>query len=261
MEEKNYALVTGASSGIGLELIKLLAADKYNLVLVARSEEKLNELAGELKLKYNINVIVIAKDLSQIDAAKEIFNHLSKENITVDILINNAGFGGKGVFAETNLDYELSMMQVNMGVLVELTKYFLPRLLSRKHGKIMNVASTAAFASGPFMAVYYATKAFVLSFTEAVANEVKGTGITVTALCPGPTNTGFQKQAGVENTNLFASNVMSAASVARTGYKAMNKGKTIVIAGLSNKLLIFSIRFSPRNAVILITRWFQKNRK
>ncbi len=256
------ALITGASGGIGLELAKLFAADGHNVVLVARSNEKLNELAGELSANFNIKTPVIIKDLANPSAPKEIFGEVSNQGIQIDFLINNAGFGGTGSFSDTDLNYELDMMQVNMNALVILTKLFLPQMIQKKSGRILNVASTAAFAPGPFMAIYYATKAFVLSFSEALASELKGKGLSVTALCPGPTKTGFQKQASVENTRLLKyQSVHDAKYVALKGYKALMKGKTVVVPGLQNKFLIQSIRFSPRKVVSFITRWLQENRR
>jgi short-subunit dehydrogenase len=261
MEKNDYALVTGSSGGIGLELAKLLAKDGHNLVLVARSADKLNNLSSELKRSFNIDIKVLPKDLTAINAASEIYDELKKDNLHINILINNAGYGGSGKFAETDLNYELNMMKVNMSTLVELTKLFLPQMIQDGNGKIMNVASTAAFVPGPLMAIYYATKAFVLSFSEAISNELKNSGVTVTALCPGPTRTGFAKTAGVEGANLFSSNIMNAESVALTGYTAMLKGKTVVIPGIKNRLLNFSVRFSPRKTVSMITRRMQEKRK
>lgn len=256
------ALITGASSGIGSEFAKLFAEKKHNVILVARSGEKLSELANEIKNKFNIESSVIVKDLANPSSPKEIFDEISGKNIQIDFLINNAGFGGTGRFSETDLDYELNMMQVNMNALVVLTKLFLPRMVKRKSGKILNVASTAAFAPGPLMAIYYASKAFVLSFSEALASELKPDGITVTALCPGPTATGFQKQADVDDTKLLKYQVVHHPGyVAGKGYRAMMKGKAVVVPGIQNKLLIQSIRFTPRILVRAITGWLQENRK
>jgi short-subunit dehydrogenase len=256
------ALITGASGGIGLEMSKLFARDNHNLVLVARNSQKLEELAGELHIKYNISCKVISKDLSNPSAPEEIFKELSQKGIQIDYLVNNAGFGGTGYFSDTKLEYELSMIQVNINALVELTKLFLPQMILRKSGRILNVASTAAFAPGPLMAIYYATKAFVLSFSEALTSELKDKGISVTALCPGPTKTGFQEQASVGGTRLIKYQVLHEPKyVAEKGYKAMMKGKAVVVPGFQNKLLIQSIRFTPRIIVRAITRWLQEGRK
>jgi short-subunit dehydrogenase len=194
-------------------------------------------------------------------ASKEIYDWVQKQSLNPGILVNNAGYGASGRFAETDIKSEIEMMQVNMISLVELTKYFLQDMIEKKKGRILNVASTAAFAPGPLMSIYYATKAFVLSFSEALSNELKGTGITVTALCPGPTRTGFQERANLEKSRLFSLKVMNARTVALKGYKGLMKGKAIVIPGLFNKLLILSVRLSPRTMVAKITRWMQESRK
>ena len=257
---KYCALITGASSGIGQELSYLFAKDGYDIILVARSKDKLSDISNDIFAKYKVNVTVIPKDLSLPDSAREIYDLVRGKSLTVGFLINNAGYGGSGSFADSDIKYEHDMMQVNMISLTELTKYFLRDMIQQKHGKILNVASTAGFAPGPFMSIYYASKAFVLSFSEALSNELKGTGVSVTALCPGPTRTGFQKRANVEKTRLLSANVMDASKVAYKGYKALMKGKTIVIPGIVNKLLIQSIRLSPRKLVTGITRWMQSSR-
>ncbi len=186
------ALITGASSGIGYELSKLFAQDSYDLVLIARSENKLQDLAAKLQNEFGSQVKVIVQDLGINFAPKTIFSQLQEENITIDVLVNNAGFATYGLFTETDLQAELEMMQVNMVALTHLTKLFLPGMVQRRQGKILNIASTAAFQPGPLMAVYYATKAYVLSFSEAIANELIGTGVTVTVLCPGQQNQVFK---------------------------------------------------------------------
>ena len=253
------ALITGASSGIGYELTRLFAKDGYDLVLVARSEKQLVQLAQELKEKFGIAVRVIVKDLSDASAPEEVFTELQQEGITVDVLVNNAGFATYGMFAETDLAAELQEMQLNMVTLTQLTKLFLPGMLKRRQGKILNVASTAAFQPGPLMAVYYATKAYVLSFSEALANELHGTGVSVTALCPGPTESGFQKRANMEDSVMVSGKkIMDAASVARAGYRGLMAGKTIIIPGLRNKILAESVRFSPRKLVTQIARTMQE---
>jgi len=260
--QKKTALVTGASSGIGYELAKLFARNGYNLVLMARDRDQLEKAAREWRERFNVIIKVIPKDLSRREAADEIVHELGKEAIEINVLINNAGYAGYGPFTETSLQDELDMMQVNMTSLTELTKRLLPSMVEKKEGKIMNVASTAAFAPGPLMAVYYATKAYVLSFSEALSEELRGTGVTVTALCPGATDTGFQKRARVENTILFSPwKVMDAGTVARIGYRGMMKGKAVVIPGLLNKLMVYSIRLGPRRYVTQIAKLMQEKRK
>ncbi|MDA0735343.1 MAG: SDR family oxidoreductase [Chloroflexi bacterium] len=256
------ALITGATGGIGYETAKLFARDKYNLVLVARGEQRLKELGDELTKEYGITVMALAQDLAKLGASEEIFSNVQQQSITIDVLVNNAGFGSYGFFAESDLTKEMDMIQVNINALTHLTKLFLPGMLQRKSGKILNVASTAAFFPGPIMAVYYASKAYVLSFSEAIANELKGTGVTVTALCPGPTRTGFQSNAAVGNARLFeSSQLMSAETVAKVGYKGLMRGKTVVIPGLTNQLMSLSPRFTPRNLTTSIVRYFQQSPK
>ena len=249
-------LMTGASSGIGFELAKRFARDGHSLVLVARSAERLEEVAKELKT----SVTPIARDLSRPGSATELFSELRTRSIEIEILVNCAGFGASGWFAQTDLDVEREMMQLNMVSLTELTKLALPDMIRRRAGRILNVASTAAFQPGPRMAVYYASKSYVLSFSEALANELAGTGVTVTTLCPGPTYTGFGKRAGIDGANVFRAGVMSAEAVADAGYRGLMKGKGLVIPGLRNRLLAASVRFSPRKLVTAITRWMNEER-
>ncbi|EJN58252.1 SDR family NAD(P)-dependent oxidoreductase [Halogranum rubrum] len=243
------ALVTGASSGIGLELSRLLAADGYDLVLVARSEDTLRKLGEELQGDHGVNVTVVVKDLARPESPAEIQSALEERDIPVDVLVNNAGFGTSGPFAEADLDRELDEIQVNVTALTELTRRFLPRMVERGEGRILNVASTAAFQPGPYMAVYYATKAYVLSFSEAISEELRGTGVTVTALCPGATETNFDERAGVSDTPLFQGNVASAADVAEMGYRATMDGKAVAVYGKKAKLLTLLVRVTPRRIV------------
>ncbi len=255
------ALVTGASSGIGRELAMLLAADKNDLVLVARAKKKLDELAKDLTAAFGIAVRVIARDLAKPASAGKIAQELSEAGLTIDILVNNAGFGVYGPFVATDGAQELAMIEVNIAAVTHLTKLFLPGMVERRQGRILNVASTAAFQPGPLMAVYYATKAYVLSFSEALANELAGTGVSVTALCPGPTETEFQKKAGLEETRLFSGPLVSdARSIARAGYEGMRRGKRIVIPGLPNKILVQSVRVAPRRFVTAVARRIQEKR-
>jgi short-subunit dehydrogenase len=243
------ALITGASSGIGYELSKLFAAraDGTHLVLVARNEQRLNEIASDLTQTYGVRVTVLAKDLSDPAAPGEIFAALQARSIDVDILVNNAGFGTYGPFAEIDLAEELRMLQVNVVSLTHLTKLFLPGMIERRSGYILNVGSTGSFAPGPLMAAYCATKAYVLSLSEAISEEVRGTGVRVTALCPGVTRTGFQARAHVEHTQLVHSSMMSARDVAEIGYKALLRGQAIVVPGFLNRLQTFAIRLAPRS--------------
>jgi short-subunit dehydrogenase len=253
------ALITGASSGIGHELTQLFAHDGYKLVLVARNQKQLMQTAEELNEKYGVSVKVISKDLSLASAPEEILTELEKESIEIDALVNNAGLAAYGLFSETDLGAELQIMQVNMGTLTHLTKLFLPGMLKKRRGKILNVASTAAFQPGPLMTVYYATKAYVLSFSQALAEELQGTGVNVTALCPGPTASGFQKRAHMEDSKLFSGQIMDAQTVARIGYRGLMTNKTIVIPGLRNKILVELVRFSPREMVPRVVRNMQKS--
>lgn len=249
------ALITGASGGIGYELAKLFAHDGYNLILVARSAEKLLQIAEKFTAKFGIKVEIIVKDLAIPTAPTEIFTKLQQAGIKVDVLVNNAGFGSYGFFHETDLTNELEMLQVNVVGLTHLTKLFLQDMVQQGSGKILNVSSGAAFQPGPLMAVYFATKAYVLSFSEAIANELEGTGVTVTALCPGPTASGFQKKAAMEESKLVTSQKsMDAETVAKIGYRGFMSNQRVVIPGIKNKLLAEAVRFTPRNLVVKISR-------
>jgi len=252
---KQTALITGASGGIGYELAKLFAKDYFDLVLVARSSSKLVKLADELQCQFGISVKTVALDLSEAPAPQFLFDQLRREGVAVDVLVNNAGYGKLGAFAEVPLEECLGQIQLNVTALTHLTKLFLGPMIERRSGKIMNVASTAGFQPGPMMAVYYATKAFVISFSEGLADELKGTGVSVTCFCPGATDTGFQSRAGTEDTVLFkAMRPMDAKVVARDGYRAVRSGKTLAISGLRNWLLAESVRFAPRKLVTKISR-------
>jgi len=250
---RETVLITGASSGIGLELARLFAADKSNLVLVARSKVKLEELGEELRRSHGVEVLVLPQDLADPSAPQTIFDAI--KGSVVDVVVNNAGFGSVGTVADLSLQRQLEMIQVNMTALAHLTRLFLAGMIQRRQGGILNVGSTAGFQPGPNMAVYYATKAFVLSFTEALAEEVKGTGVKVTCLAPGPTATGFGADSGMEKSLVFKFGVMDAATVARYGYRGFCRGKVIVIPGLRNKLLAFSSRLAPRSIVRQIVKW------
>jgi len=242
-------LITGASSGIGLELAKCFAADGCRLILVARNQNALEKLADELRRAHGIEAIVLTADLSLPDTPGQIFGKLSAQKITTDILVNNAGFGAQGKFAGLPLSRQLEMLQVNITALTNLTGLFLPGMIRRKRGGIFNVGSVAGFLPGPGMAVYYASKAFVLSFTEALAEELRNSGVTVSALCPGPTETNFSAVARGRNTRRLQSSKMSAVTVARAGHRAFRRGGVICVPGMKNKLLTFVTRILPRRAI------------
>ena len=244
MKMGKTALITGASGGIGLELARLAAADHYNLALIARSENKLKEIQKEFQEEYDIQVDVLPFDLAETDTAAEIFEELQDRDI--EILINNAGFGDHDDFADAKWSKINSMIKVNIIALTELTHLFLPGMIKRGSGRILNVSSTAAFQPGPQMAVYFASKAYVQSLSEALAVEMKDKGITVTALCPGPTVSGFQGKADIiEDPDEKKPRMATAAEVAEYGYHAMMKGKTVAIHGTMNKILAASAGFKP----------------
>ncbi|KEZ49006.1 SDR family NAD(P)-dependent oxidoreductase [Metabacillus indicus] len=248
-------LITGASDGIGKELAYKYAQDGYRLVLAARSEEKLQKLAEELK---PAPVIVKRKDLSDMNQVRELYEELKAESVCVDVLVNNAGFGLYGEFLRTSADEELNMIDLNIKSITLLAKLFAPDMAERGSGHILNVASTAAFQPGPLMAVYYATKAYVLSFSEAIENELKGTGVSVSVLCPGPTKTGFSDRANLGQSKLFKSGVMDVKEVADAAYKGLHKKKTVIIPGLKNKMLAAAVRFMPRKTVTGVVRKTQE---
>jgi hypothetical protein len=253
--KEKYALVTGASSGIGYELAKLFAHDGKNIVVVARSQDRLEKLKTEIENKSGTKVIVLVKDLSKADAPQEIFSELEKKNINVDVLVNNAGFPVHGKFAETDLKEELNMIQVNITALTHFTKLFMKKMVDNKSGWILNVASTAGFSPFPLFSIYAATKAYVLSFTEALANELQGTGVSVTCLCPGPTDTRFYERGDAGNAKFAKTmKMMDAAKVASIGYTALKKGRTMVVAGLVNSSLMFALRLTPRKIATRYTR-------
>jgi hypothetical protein len=248
-------LITGASGGIGYELAKLFARDRHHLILVARSADKLTQIASQLQA-HGITIKTLALDLAQPPAAKFLFDQLQREGVAVDILINNAGFGVYGDFAQMPEEEILGQIHLNITALTELTRLFVTPMISRRSGRIMNVASTAGFQPGPLMAVYYATKAFVISFSEAIANELHNSGVTITCFCPGATHTGFAKRAGTEKSRLFKQlGGMSAEKVALDGYRAVMQGRTLAISGLHNWAIAQSTRFAPRKMVTAVSRW------
>ena len=259
---RNYALITGASSGIGKEFAKLHASKGGNLVIVARREDRLSELKKELEQKYGITVEVIVKDLSLNQAAEEIYKEVKAKNITIDYLINNAGFGGRGEFHIRSMEQDIQMIQVNVITLTKLTKLFLPDFINRGEGKILNVSSTAATMPGPLQAVYYATKAYVTSFGNAVWQEIKGTGVTLTTLMPGAMDTGFAKASDMENTPLF-SKTMSPVDVAKVGYEGMLKGKLNIIAGVTplQRIFLALTPFTPKKLMMKQIYEMQQEKK
>jgi short-subunit dehydrogenase len=252
------ALITGASSGIGYELAVLLGQNGFDCILVARSHDKLSDLAARLEGEFRAKTRIISKDLSKPNAVDEIYEEVTAATLTVDVLVNNAGFAVFGLFSQTDLQKELEMLQVNVVALTALTKVFLKGMVERRAGRILNLASTAAFEPGPLMAVYYASKAYVLSFSEALANELRGTGVTVTTLCPGPTRSGFQKRGEMEDSRLVQGEIADAGSVALAGYRGLMAGKTIVIPGFTNKLVPWMVRLSPRSMVPRVVRRMQE---
>lgn len=245
------ALITGASAGLGLELARCFAADGHDLVLVARRRERLEELARELEASRSIRVAVLPADLAQPRAAFEIVEALSAQGLgPIDALVNNAGFGTLGAFAELELERELEQIQVNIGALVALTRLLLPQMIERGRGRILNLGSTAGFQPGPYMATYFATKAFVNHFTEALAVELEGSGVTATVSCPGATATEFGEVAGNGRTRLFQmARPASAREVAREAYDAMMDGEPMVVHGVRNKASVQLLRVSPRRLV------------
>ena len=251
------ALITGASVGIGRELALIFAAQRMDLVLVSRDKAALEQVANQCRVIGSPMCLVIDRDLTRREASSELAVELDKQSIEVDILINNAGFGSNGPFLKSDLGLELSMIDLNVRALVELTKLFGAKMAEHGAGRIMNVASTAAFQPGPLMATYYATKAFVLSFSAALSEELSGTGVTVTTLCPGPTGTEFAKRAGIENTRMFHekfAQTMDGKTVAMAGFKGMMRGKRIVIPGLMNRLGSIIVKFIPIGVITKITK-------
>jgi short-subunit dehydrogenase len=254
------ALITGASSGIGLELARICAANHHDVILVARQEGKLRALASELHAA-GVRADVVAVDLGKPGSAGTLADEVDRLGLSVDMLVNNAGFGLFGKFVETPLATEQEMIQLNIVTLTELTKRCLPAMVACRQGRILNVASTAAFLPGPLMAVYYATKAYVLSFSEAIANELEGTGVTVTVLCPGPTASGFQAAASLERSRLMDTAMATSRSVAEAGYEAMMAGQVVCIPGLLNKLTAAGPRFMPRGVMRRAVRRFQDSKE
>ena len=252
------ALITGASSGIGYELAKIMAAEKHNLVLVARREDKLKELAEELKAKHSVSVKIIVADLSKKEEVQKVYDICKYEKIEIEYLVNNAGFGYYGFFVEGDWSKTEQMLDLNMKSLTKMCYLFIPEMLKRKSGKVLNVASTAAFQPGPIMAAYFATKSYVLSFSEAISNELKGTGVSVTCLCPGLTASGFQDVSGMGESDMMkGKKIPTSKEVAEYGYKAMMKNEMTAIHGVMNAVMANANRFLPRKVVLSIVRKLQ----
>ena len=248
-----WALITGGSIGIGAALADVFASQGHDLILVARNREKLDATASSIQQRFRVQVLGLTEDLADPLGPARLYQAIRERDLQVEYLVNNAGAGVFGRFATTDLDTELKIIQLNVTSVVDLTKRFLPSMIERRSGRILNVASMAAFVPGPWMSVYYATKAFLLSFSEAIAYELKPNGITVTALCPGPTESEFKVRAGSQRSQLFQSFVMDAPRVARVGYDAMMKGKPLAIPGLRNKLIPVALRAVPRPAIVTLS--------
>jgi len=261
LTRKDIALITGASAGIGLELAKLFAADGYDLILVARRADAMEKLAAALKQKHGAAVRVWPTDLADPQAPRRLQARTAAEGLVVDILVNNAGFGAVGHFHELSPERQLGIIDVNMRALTELTHHFLPAMRARGRGRILNVGSIVGFLPGPYMAVYYASKAYVVSFSEALAAELAGSGVTVTCLCPGYTATEFQEVAGMKKAGMLARlRPMPAETAARIGYRALMSGRRLVVPGWGNRLGVFGLRFSPRWFTVGAASWLQRPR-
>lgn len=256
-----YTLITGASSGIGYELASVFAKNDHNLILVARSKDKLDSLKSEIEKNFQVVAEVIALDLSKTSAPEELFQITEKKNLKIDILVNNAGFGDHGLFFNADPKKLEEMIILNILTLTKLTRLYLPTMIVNKYGKIMNVSSTAAFQPGPMMSVYYATKSYVQSFTEALYEELKGTGVSITALCPGPTESGFQEAANVSNVVLMnAMKLPTSKDVAEFGFEALMNNKAVAIHGFMNSVLAKSVSFVPRSILRKLVMKLQEKR-
>ncbi|MDO4790750.1 MAG: SDR family oxidoreductase [Porphyromonas sp.] len=258
MSIKRRTLITGASSGLGMELALLMASKGHSLVLVARNEGRLLSLKSYLEREYKVGVDVFPIDLTLKESTQKLYDFVRLNNFEIDILVNNAGFGDFGPFSTSELKKQREMIALNVSAVVDLCHLFLPEMIHFKQGRILNVASIAAFQPGPYMSIYYATKAFVLSFSEALATELQGTGVSVTALCPGPIRTGFEERADLTSSGLFKNlKVTTPDAVARFGYAAMMRGQVVAIHGVWNRLLVFPSRFMPRSWVRKTVRRIQ----
>ena len=255
----NTALITGASAGIGYELSKIFAKNGYNLLLVSRNKQRLEVIAKEMENQHDILAKVMSKDLSKSSAPQELYDDIVSDGININVLVNNAGIGTNGKFTDFSVDKHMDLLQLNITTLTLLCKLFGTDMVKKRSGSILNIASTAAFQAGPFMSTYYASKAYVLMFSEALHNELAQDGVIVTVLCPGPTHTEFFERNEMIDTKLAKSPyIMKAADVAQAGFTGLMNGKKIVIPGLINKLLAFTVRFTPRSVITLITRSLNK---
>jgi hypothetical protein len=250
---KDRALITGGSTGIGAALADVFADHGCDLILVARNRDKLEARANEIRQRSGVDVVCIPEDLTDPDGARRLHATVAAQQLDVHYLVNNAGVGLYGQFVNTDLAAEVRMIQLNVTSLVDLTKRFVPAMVARRSGRVLNVASTAAFVPGPWMSVYYATKAFVLSFSEALDYELKPHGISVTTLCPGPTESEFKVRAGSQRSRLFEAFVMDAPRVARVGFDAMMNGKPLAVPGLRNKLIPIAARAIPRSVIATLS--------
>ena len=246
MVRDKYTLITGGSEGIGYEMAKLFARDKHNLILVARKKDKLEKVKEEIENKYKVKVVIISIDLAVDNNCRKLIEIVDEKNLAVDNLINNVGIGSFGYFHEAEEGFEEKIIDVNIRIVTLLIKHYLKEMIKNKEGRILNVASTAAFVGGPRMAMYYSTKAYVLSLTEALFEEGKIFGIQVSCLCPGPVATGFQEKAGIKKNKSAKKYLMSAEKTAKIAYKGFNKGKAIIIPGAVNKLAVIANKFAPR---------------
>lgn len=259
--DRPSAVVTGASGGIGLALARLLARDGYRVVLAARNAARLAAVAAELDTAFGVRTITVPVDLTRPEDVARLGDVLHASAVEPDVLVNNAGYGGAGAFVETDMDFELAMIQLNVSAVTQLAKQVLPGMVRRGHGRVLNVASTAAFQPGPFMAVYYATKAYVLSFSQALAEEVAGTGVTVTALCPGPTHTGFAERAGLRPFDgVRRGFAMDAEAVAARGYEGMMRGERVVVPGSLNRMMAQAARLAPSRIVTHVAARLNRDR-
>lgn len=255
---EGYALVTGATSGIGLEIALNFARDGINLILVARTENKLMEIKEKIESDYKVEVLILAKDLTREEAPDEIYEEVEKRGIRVDFLINNAGFGSFGRLIATDYETEKDLVKLNVLSLLQMNKLFVPLMAARHYGYVMNVASLAAFMPGPVMANYYASKAYVLSLSEAMHEELKKDGVKVTALCPGPVRTNFQERAQLQKTDTAKSFIMEAKKVADIGYLGLLRGKAIVVPGTFEKIVPVITKLLPRSLVRKVSFLSQK---
>jgi len=257
-KQRQTALVTGASAGIGVDLAECFARDGYDVILTARSGSALRDVAARLESAYHVRATPIAQDLGQIGGGAKLAAEIRQRGLSVHVLVNNAGYGQAGAFAESDLDAQLGMIDLNDRALVELTHIYWPSMLANKTGGVLNVASTAEFQPGPLMAIYYASKAFVLSFSEALWEEARGTGVRVSCLCPGPTVSKFRERAGTDKKKLSQSTTpMSSASVAELGYRAWKDNKRVEVTGLRNRVLAAAVPFLPRTTILGIVRNLQ----